>query len=51
MFKNVSRLPDFPAIEAKIQKHWTESKAFDLVREKNADGPVWSFLDLIQPIL
>lgn len=45
MFKNVPRLPDFPAIEAKIQEHWTESKAFDRVREKNADGPVWSFLD------
>jgi isoleucyl-tRNA synthetase len=45
MFKNVPRLPDFPAIEAKIQKHWTESKAFDQVREKNAEGPVWSFLD------
>ena len=41
----VEDFPDFPAIEAKIQEHWTESKAFDRVREKNAEGPVWSFLD------
>ena len=45
MFKNVPRLPDFPAIEAQIQKHWTQSKVFELVREKNIDGEVWSFLD------
>ena len=45
MFKNVPRLPDFPAIEAQIQKHWTQSKVFELVREKNVDGEVWSFLD------
>ena len=45
MFKPVSRIPDFPALENRMLEHWRETGAFQKLREKNADGPVWSFLD------
>ena len=45
MYKKVDRIPDFPSMENRLLDLWKETKAFDLLRKKNAGGPKWSFLD------
>src|SRR5271154_6983962 len=45
MYKAVPRVPDFPAMEREILRFWEENRIFAKLREKNAGGPKWSFLD------
>jgi hypothetical protein len=45
MYKPVPRVPDFPAMEREILRFWEEKGIFQKLREKNAEGPRWSFLD------
>ena len=45
MYKPVPRVPDFPAMEREILRFWEENRIFQKLREKNANGPRWSFLD------
>src|SRR5262245_55544447 len=40
-----TREVDFPGAERAVLKFWDETGAFDKLRTKNADGPIWSFLD------
>ena len=44
MFKEVGNL-DFPEMERAILAFWAESNAFEKLREKNRDRPVYSFID------
>ncbi len=36
---------DFPAMERRILEFWDEHRSFEQLREKNRDGPRWSFFD------
>jgi isoleucyl-tRNA synthetase len=45
MYKPVEKFPQFEVLEKKILAFWDETKAFDKLREKNANAPIWSFLD------
>src|SRR3984893_7051204 len=45
MYKPVPRVPGFPAMEREILRFWEENRIFQKLREKNAGGPRWSFLD------
>src|SRR5580658_9477148 len=45
MYKPVPRVPDFPAVEREILRFWEEKGIFQRLREQNAEGPRWSFLD------
>ncbi|MGD1090216.1 MAG: class I tRNA ligase family protein, partial [Verrucomicrobiota bacterium] len=45
MYKPVPKVPDFPAIEREMLRFWEENRTFDKLREQNANGPRWSFLD------
>jgi isoleucyl-tRNA synthetase len=45
MFRALSRVPDHPSIELEILDWWEESGIFDKLRERNRDGPIWSFFD------
>ena len=45
MFRPLPPVPDHPALEEEILAWWEERQTFDRLREQNADGPVWSFVD------
>ena len=45
MYQPVPRVPDFPVMEREMLRFWEENRIFDKLREQNADGPRWSFLD------
>src|SRR3984893_3913793 len=45
MYKPVPRVPGFPAMEREILRFWEENRIFQKLREQNAGGPRWSFLD------
>jgi len=45
MFEKVDSKCEHIKLEHRILKWWQEIKAFDKLREKNAGGKVWSFLD------
>lgn len=45
IYKPVPRVPDFPAMERKTLRFWDENRIFQKLREKNKNGPHWSFLD------
>ncbi len=36
---------DFPAMERRILDFWERNRCFETLREKNANGPRWSFFD------
>jgi isoleucyl-tRNA synthetase len=44
-FEKVETQVDFPAQERAVLRFWDEIAAFDQLRQKNQDGPRWSFLD------
>jgi isoleucyl-tRNA synthetase len=44
-FEKVETQVDFPALERKVLQLWDDICAFDRLRDKNANGPTWSFLD------
>ena len=45
MYKPVARVPDFPVMEREILRFWQEKRIFAKLRNKNAGGPRFSFLD------
>jgi isoleucyl-tRNA synthetase len=45
MFRALPSVPDHPAIEHEILGWWDERGTFDKLRERNRDGPIWSFVD------
>ena len=45
MYRPVDKFPDLPAIEHRVLDLWAQTRAFDLLRERNRGGPRWSFLD------
>jgi isoleucyl-tRNA synthetase len=44
-FDKVETQVDFPAQERAVLKFWDDARAFDRLRDKNKNGPRWSFLD------
>ena len=44
-YKPVPKVPDFPAMEREILRFWEENRVFQKLREQNANGTKWSFLD------
>ncbi len=45
VFETLASVPDHPAIEREILEWWDRERIFDRLREQNADGPRWSFID------
>jgi isoleucyl-tRNA synthetase len=45
MYRPVPKIPDFPAIERAMLALWAERRVFHRLRERNAAGRRWSFLD------
>ena len=45
MFRPLPPVPDHPALEREVLAWWEEERIFDRLRERNADGPRWSFVD------
>jgi isoleucyl-tRNA synthetase len=45
MYKPVPKVPDFPAMERQVLRFWGVNRIFHKLREQNANGPHWSFLD------
>src|SRR5215469_16471016 len=45
IYKPVARVPDFPLMEREILRFWQEKRIFAKLRNKNAGGPRFSFLD------
>ena len=37
--------PDHPALEHEVLELWERERTFDALRQQNADGPHWSFID------
>ncbi|HEX2497119.1 MAG TPA: isoleucine--tRNA ligase, partial [Gaiellaceae bacterium] len=44
-FTALPEKPDHPALEREILAWWDEQRIFDRLREQNAGGPKWSFID------
>jgi isoleucyl-tRNA synthetase len=45
MFKPLPSVPDHPALEREVLERWDEERTFQRLREQNAGGPRFSFLD------
>jgi len=45
MFKPLPSVPDHPALERDILERWDDEGTFRKLREQNADGPRFSFID------
>ena len=45
MFKEVPTTVNFPELEHRIIKFWSETKAFQKLVELNKGKPKWSFMD------
>nr|MBA3844283.1 isoleucine--tRNA ligase [Actinomycetota bacterium] len=45
MFKPLPDKPDHPALELEILELWEREGTFAQLRERNSDGPKWSFVD------
>src|SRR4051794_31667125 len=44
-FDKVDSRADFPALERSVLRFWDEIAAFEKLKDKNKNGPRWSFLD------
>ncbi|MEZ5098897.1 MAG: isoleucine--tRNA ligase [Thermoleophilia bacterium] len=44
-FAPLPSVPDHPALEHDVLRFWEEQRVFERLREANADGPSWSFVD------
>jgi isoleucyl-tRNA synthetase len=44
-FEPLPSVPDHPALEREILEQWERNRTFDRLRELNAGGPKWSFID------
>jgi isoleucyl-tRNA synthetase len=45
VFAPLPPVPDHPAIELEVLDRWERERTFEKLREQNADGPKWSFID------
>jgi isoleucyl-tRNA synthetase len=45
MFRPLPKVPDHPAIEEEILAWWEDARVFAQLRERNAGGPTFSFID------
>jgi isoleucyl-tRNA synthetase len=45
VFESLPQYPDHPALEKEILDWWDDRRVFDRLRERNRDGPKWSFID------
>ena len=45
MFKPLPSVPDHPALEREILQRWEDERTFQRLREQNAGGPRFSFID------
>ncbi|MGE3163671.1 MAG: class I tRNA ligase family protein [Planctomycetota bacterium] len=45
MYRPVEKIPDFPALERRQLDYWRERQIFARLRNRNAGGTPWSFLD------
>jgi len=45
VFEPLPSVPDHPALEREILDWWDGERIFDRLREQNAEGPKWSFID------
>jgi isoleucyl-tRNA synthetase len=45
MFKPLPSVPDHPALEREILARWDDEETFRKLREQNADGPTFGFMD------
>jgi isoleucyl-tRNA synthetase len=44
-FASLPNVPDHPRLEEEILELWENRRTFELLREKNAGGPIFSFID------
>jgi isoleucyl-tRNA synthetase len=45
MFDKLPDKPDHPALELELLETWEREGTFEQLRQRNADGPRWSFID------
>ena len=45
VFERLPQVPDHPALERELLDWWDRERIFDRLREQNAGGPRWHFLD------
>ena len=45
MFTPLPSVPDHPALEREVLELWERERTFERLREQNAGGPRWSFID------
>src|SRR6059058_4175407 len=45
MFKPLPPVPDHPALEREVLERWDERQTFQRLREQNAGGPPFGFMD------
>jgi isoleucyl-tRNA synthetase len=45
VFETLASVPDHPALERGVLEWWERERIFERLRERNADGPKWSFID------
>jgi isoleucyl-tRNA synthetase len=45
MFKPLPSVPDHPALERELLERWEAEGTFERLREQNAGGPRFSFMD------
>ena len=45
MFKPLPPVPDHVELEKQILAWWDEEQVFEQLRDRNAGGPIWSFVD------
>jgi isoleucyl-tRNA synthetase len=45
VFATLPSVPDHPALELDVLERWEREGTFEKLREQNADGPKWSFID------
>jgi isoleucyl-tRNA synthetase len=45
MFAKLPDKPDHPALELELLETWEREGTFEQLRQRNADGPRWSFID------
>jgi isoleucyl-tRNA synthetase len=45
MFEPLPQYPDHPALERDVLAWWEQERIFERLRERNRDGPKWSFID------
>jgi isoleucyl-tRNA synthetase len=45
VFETLASVPDHPVLEREVLEWWERERIFERLREQNADGPKWSFID------